>query len=226
METHDIQRVLRARYGGVEATDVLIQFARIELERPDALVWMQNGKFYEVYGDVARLLGRLLDLRVAEKPLMTGRSGQAIMLAMTGITIGSGREIDGEREGTIKARQLAEVITPGTVFDEDLLDDERRLLAAVDMSHERAALAIADVSTGVLWCQEWAGPDAHERLMDELARIGPAELLCDTDLPREDRDRIGIASGITRLEGERTQRHRALCDELRVTNSYNVGRLS
>ena len=34
---------------------------------------MQNGKFYEVYGDAARLLGRLLDLRVAEKPLMTGR---------------------------------------------------------------------------------------------------------------------------------------------------------
>ena len=69
------------------------------------------------------------------------------MLAMTGITIGSerehlvrllrmgyrvaiGREVDGERDGTLKARQLAEVITPGTVFDEDLLDDERRLLAA------------------------------------------------------------------------------------------------
>lgn len=49
MATHDIQRVLRARYGGVEASDVLVQFARIELERPDALVWMQNGKFYEVY---------------------------------------------------------------------------------------------------------------------------------------------------------------------------------
>ncbi len=243
MATHDIQRVLRARYGGVEASDVLVQFGRIELERPDALVWMQNGKFYEVYGDAARLMGRLLDLRVAEKPLMTGRSGQPVMLAMTGITIGSerehltrllrmgyrvaiGREIDGERDGTIKARQLAEVITPGTVFDEDLLDDERRLLAAVDMSHERAALAVADVSTGMLWCQEWAGSDAHDRLMDELARIGPAELLCNVDLPREARDRIGIASGITRLEGERAQRHRALCDELGVTNSYHVGRLS
>jgi hypothetical protein len=38
MATHDIQRVLRARYGGIEASDVLVQFARIELERPDALV--------------------------------------------------------------------------------------------------------------------------------------------------------------------------------------------
>jgi DNA mismatch repair protein MutS len=241
--THDIQRVLRARYGGVEASDVLVQFARIELERPDALTWMQNGKFFEVYGDVARLLGRLLDLRVAEKPLMTDRDGQPVKLAMTGITIGSerehlgrllrmgyrvaiGREIDGEREGTIKARQLVEVITPGTIFDEDLLDDERRLLAAVHLSHERTALAIADVSTGLLGCQEWAGSDAQDRLMDELARVGPAELLCDTDLPREDRDRIGSASGITRLEGERAQRHRALCDELGVANSYHVGRMS
>jgi DNA mismatch repair protein MutS len=242
METHDIQRVLRARYGGVEASDVLVQFARIELERPDALAWMQNGKFFEIYGDAARLLGRLLDLRVAEKPLVTGRDRQPVMLAMTGITIGSerehlarllrmgyrvaiGREIDGEREGTLKARQLTEVITPGAVFDEDLLDDER-LLAAVDLSAERVALAIADVSTGALWCQEWAGPDAHDRLMDELARTGPAELLCSTDLPRNDRDRIGIASGITRLEGERAQRHRALCDELSLINSYHVGRLS
>jgi DNA mismatch repair protein MutS len=169
-------------------------------------------------------------------------NGQPIMLAMTGITIGSerehlarllrmgyrvaiGREIDGEREGTLKARQLAEVITPGSVFDEDLLDDER-LLAAVDLSHERAALAIADVSTGALWCQEWAGPDAHDRLMDELARTGPAELLCNTDLPRNDRDRISSASGITRLEGERAERHRALCNELGLINSYHVGRLS
>ncbi len=243
MTSHDIQRVLRARYGGVEASDVLVQFARIELERPDALVWMQNGKFYEIYGDLARLLGRLLDLRVAEKPLMTGRNRQPLMLAMTGITIGSerehlarllrmgyrvaiGREIEGEREGTIKARQLVEVITPGTVFDEDLLEDERRLLAAVELNHERAALALADVSTGMLWCQEWAGPDARDRLMDELARVGPAELLCDSNLPREDRDRIGVASGITRLEGERAQRHRALCDELGLANSYHVGRLS
>jgi DNA mismatch repair ATPase MutS len=73
METHDIQRVLRARYGGVEASDILVQFARLELQRPDAIVLMQNGKFYEVYGDAARLMGRLLDLRVAEKPLMSGR---------------------------------------------------------------------------------------------------------------------------------------------------------
>ncbi|HET9222044.1 MAG TPA: DNA mismatch repair protein MutS [Roseiflexaceae bacterium] len=243
METHDIQRVLRARYGGIEASDVLVQFARIELERPDALVWMQNGKFFEVYGDAARLLGRLLDLRVAEKPLMTGRDRQPLNLAMTGITIGSerehlarllrmgyrvaiGREVEGEREGTIKARQLAEVITPGSVFDEDLLGDERRLLAAVDLGHERAGLAVADVSTGVLACQEWVGPDAHGRLFDELARIGPAELLCNVELPREDRDRIGAVSGITRLEGERAQRHRALCDELGVINSYHVGRLS
>ncbi len=92
METDTIQRVLRARYGGVEASDVLVQFVRIELERPDALAWIQNGKFFEIYGDAARLLGRLLDLRVAEKPLMTGRDRQPVTLAMTGITIGSERE--------------------------------------------------------------------------------------------------------------------------------------
>jgi DNA mismatch repair protein MutS len=243
MAPHDIQRVLRARYGGVEASDVLVQFARIELERPDALVLMQNGKFYDIYDDVARLLGRLLDLRVAEKPLMTDRSGQPIMLSMTGITIGSerehltrllrmgyrvaiGREIDGEREGAVKARQLVEVITPGTLFEEDLLGDQRQLLAAVEIGHQHAALAFADVSTGMLGCQEWTGAGAHDRLADELARLGPAELLCDADLPREDRDRLGLASGISRIEAERAQRHRALCDELGVINSYHVGRLS
>jgi DNA mismatch repair protein MutS len=243
MDTLDIQRVLRARYGGAAASDILVQFARVELARPDALAWMQNGKFFEVYGDAARLLGRLLDLRVAEKPLMTGRDGQPLMLSMTGITIGSerehlarllrmgyrvaiGREVEGEREGAVKARQLAEVITPGTVFDEDLLDDERRLLAVVDLGRERAALAAADVSTGLLWCETWAGPEAHARLLDALGRLGPAELLCNAELPREERARLGEASGITRLEGERAQRHRALCDELRLVNSYHVGRLS
>lgn len=243
MDTQHIQRVLRSRYGGVEASDVLVQFARIELERPDALTWMQNGKFFEIYGDPARLIGRLLDLRVAEKPLMSDRDGRPIPLAMTGIMIGSerehlarllrmgyrvaiGREIEGEREGTVKARQLAEVITPGTIFDEDLLGDERRLLAAVDIGHNYSGLAVADVSTGALWCDEWHGSDAQTRLFDELSRIAPAELLCSIALGREDRDRVGMASGITRLEGERAQRHRALCDELDLANCHHVGRLS
>lgn len=243
MENQTITRVLRARYGGAEASDVLIQFARIELERPDAIAWMQNGKFFEVYGHPARLLGRLLDLRVAEKPLMTGRDRQPVMLAMTGITIGSerehllrllrmgyrvaiGREVEGERDGTLKARQLCEVITPGSLFDEDLLDDERRLLAAVELGPEHASLAVADVSTGALWCHEWAGRDAHDRLLDELARTGPAELICNADLPRAERERIGLASGVSRLEDERIQRHAALCDELGLANSYHVGRLS
>jgi DNA mismatch repair protein MutS len=243
METNDIQRVLRARYGGVEASDLLVQFARIELQRPDALVWMQNGKFFEVYGHAARLLGRLLDLRVAEKPLMTGANRQPVMLAMTGVTIGSerehlgrllrmgyriavGREVEGERDGAIKARQLEAVITPGTLFDEDLLGDDRQLLAAVDLTPGLAGLAIADVSTGSLWCQEWAGADAHDRLLDELARTGPAELLCSANLPRELRQLLGAASGITRLEGERARRHQALCEELGIINAYHVGRLS
>jgi DNA mismatch repair protein MutS len=243
METHEIQRVLRARYGGAQASDILVQFARIELERPDALTVMQNGKFFEVYGDPARLLGRLLDLRVAEKPLMSDRNGQPVMLAMTGITIGSerehfqrllrmgyriavGREVAGEREGSVKARQLAEVLTPGTIFDEDLLDDERRLLAAVELGHERAGLAVADISTSALWCEEWAGPDAHERLLDELARLGPAELICSVDLARDERGRLAAASGITRLEGERIQRHQALCSELQLLSGHHVGRLS
>jgi DNA mismatch repair protein MutS len=142
-----------------------------------------------------------------------------------GYRVAIGREVDGERDGNVKARQLAEVITPGTIFDEDLLDDER-LLAVVELGHERAALAAADVSTGTLWCEEWAGPQAHERLLDELARLGPAEVICSADLPREERARIGGASGITRLEGERAQRHRTLCDELGVLNHYHVGRLS
>ena len=234
---------MRARYGGVEASDILVQFARMELERPDALVMMQNGKFYEVYGHTARLLGRLLDLRVAEKPLMTARNGQPLMLAMTGITMGSereplqrllrmgyrialGREVEGERDGSVKARQLAEVLTPGTIFDEDLLDDERRLLASVDLSKGWAALAISDVSTGMLWCEEWSGPEAHDRLWDALGRFAPSEVLCSIELGREERDMIAQASGISRLEGERILRHRSLCSELGIPNNYHVGRMS
>jgi DNA mismatch repair protein MutS len=239
----DIQRVLRARYGGLEASDIMVQFARIEFERPDALVWMQNGKFFEVYGDQAKLLGRLLDLRVAEKPLMTGRNKQPLMLAMTGIAIGSerehlsrllrmgyrvaiGREVEGERDGNVKARQLSEVITPGTIFDEDLLDEQRRLLASVTFGEQHAGLALADVSTGDLWCLEWQGDDAHAHLLDELARVAPAELLHNQQLDRELLDQLGQASGISRIEGERLQRHDALCEELKIPDSFHVGRMS
>src|SRR5256885_17219384 len=109
------------------------------------------------------------------------------MLAMTGIIIGGerehlarllrmgyrvaiGREIDGEREGTIKARQLTEVITPGSVFDEDMLDDERRLLTTVHFSHDRAPLAISHRSPGMLGGKQWPRSARTERLIDQMAR--------------------------------------------------------
>src|SRR5215217_5309101 len=91
METDTIQRVLRARYGGVEASDVLVQFARIERERPDALTWMQNGKFFEVYGDAAGTGALMHLLHVLSKvfPLTGALLAQYLIDMVSDIFVGN-----------------------------------------------------------------------------------------------------------------------------------------
>jgi hypothetical protein len=61
---------------------------------------MQNGKFFEVYGDAARLLGRLLDLRVAEKPLMIGRDRHPLCLAIGNAGMRTWLALHGQRYST------------------------------------------------------------------------------------------------------------------------------
>jgi DNA mismatch repair protein MutS len=76
-------------------------------------------------------------------------------------------------------RQVVRIITPGTVTDENLLEDRRdNFLMAIATHQEQIGLAVLDISSGRFFVEELHG---LEQLQTELERIKPAEILISED---------------------------------------------
>jgi DNA mismatch repair protein MutS len=118
------------------------------------------------------------------------------------------------------SRVVRRVVTPGTVIEPGLLLDKRNnYLAALVLDGERAGLAYADITTGEFATTQisapvgdgdaWSGKDggargagqggAWDRVLEELGRLSPAELLLPSQDPRW--TRRAAALGVPELSG-------------------------
>jgi DNA mismatch repair protein MutS len=167
------------------------QFLDVKEQYPEAIVFFRLGDFYEMFFEDAVLAARALDLT-----LTTRDKGRDDAVPMCGVPHHSARgyiakltdlghkvvicdQIEDARfaKGLVK-RAVVRVVTPGVMLDDDVLDPKAaRYLAAIVMG-PKPALAYLDVTTGEFRVTELASLAA---LGDELARVGPREVLIDGD---------------------------------------------
>ncbi|HEX5724233.1 MAG TPA: DNA mismatch repair protein MutS [Longimicrobiaceae bacterium] len=175
-----------------EDTPLMLQWRDVKSRHPDALVFFRVGDFYELFNEDAVEGSKLLDLT------LTSRNNGASRAPLAGIPahalegylrrlVALGRRVaicdqvedPALAKGLVK-REVTEMVTPGAVFADALLDARRNnYLAALagDAAGEGSVgFALADLSTGELSVRRvpW------EELPDALGAAEPAELL----LPR------------------------------------------
>ncbi len=91
---------------------------------------------------------------------------------------GGGKKATEDTSGGLVHREVARVVTPGTVVEPALLDDRRNnYLAALILEGNRAGLAYVDISTGQFAATQLDASDGGRAIAEELARLQPAELL-------------------------------------------------
>ena len=168
-------------------TPVRRQYLKIKEAYRDSIVLFRMGDFYETFDDDARLVASELDIT------LTGRSlGKNLRVPMAGVPAHSvdsylarlvkkGHQVaiceqlsdPAESKGLVE-RDVVRVITPGTVFEDSLLDQQaNNYLAAMSADGETVGLAYADITTG-----EFAATQMPiSQLPLELARISPAEII-------------------------------------------------
>ena len=232
-------------------TPAMRQYARFKKLHPECLLLFRMGDFYEMFDDdavsAAKAIGLTLTQRTSGIP-MAGVPFHQIdvyvrKLIAAGFRIAVCDQIQDPREAKgIIERAVTRVITPGTLVDENLLDDDQpNVLAAVcfppeapttrgsapSLSAQLAAVAIAELSTGALTVT--LVPAAQ--LADELARARVRELLypetADGKTPPRI-DQIARALGISTaaLPGWHFRPHEArqsLCELYRVQNLAGFG---
>jgi len=166
-----------------QLTPMMAQYRRIKSELPkDALLLFRLGDFYELFFEDAQLGAQLLNVALTKRGLipMCGIPFHAAN-AYIGRLLKAGRkvaicdQIEDARPGQLVKREVTQILSPGTHFDERMLAAERNnFLGAVYLVGDTYGLAFADLTTGDFLTTELIGATP---VLTELQRLRPAELI-------------------------------------------------
>lgn len=158
------------------------QYHALRRELPTStLLLFRLGDFYEMFGEDATEASRILNVALTKRGT-TPMCGVPYHAARSYIEklIGAGWRVAicdqvGEvTAGKLVRREISQVLSPGTLDDFGLDDRKPNFLAALNKSGDIHGLAYCDLSTGEFRLTEL---DSLPALLDELARVSPAEIL-------------------------------------------------
>lgn len=187
-----------------ELTPLMEQYTRIKSEHRGEVLMFRLGDFYEMFNEDAKEVSRLLNLTLTHKsdapmcgiPYHASKVYIARLLRL-GKKIAIAEQI-GEISpgGGLTERQVTEVITPGTVIDDDYLErGANNFLAAMSVTKGRAGFAYIDVSTSEFFATSFPASLMNENFRKELDRAAPKELL----LPESLRGNEAVQSAVSAL---------------------------
>ncbi|OHE61763.1 MAG: DNA mismatch repair protein MutS [Thiobacillus sp. GWE1_62_9] len=185
-------------------TPMMQQYLGIKAQHPDMLLFYRMGDFYELFYDDAEKAARLLNITLTTRGASAGSP-----IKMAGVPYHSAEQylarllklgesvVIAEQVGdpaTSKGpveRQVARIVTPGTLTDSGLLDETRDTLIL--------AVAPGAETLGVAWLNLAAGrfqvTEIHASALPALlARVRPEEILAPDDFALE-----GASCAVRRL---------------------------
>lgn len=193
-------------------TPMMRQYFGLKSQHPNQMLFYRMGDFYELFYDDAKRAAELLDITLTArghsggKPIpMAGipfhaaenyiarlvRMGESVVIAeQTGDPATS--------KGPVE-RQVARIVTPGTISDEAFLEEKRENLLLSVAHVQRKGLDVfgfsyLDMASGRFCVFE---VDGYEALASELQRLTPKEILVSEDFPA--RDAITLERGVSEL---------------------------
>src|SRR3954447_2713278 len=166
-----------------QLTPMMAQYRRIKSELPkDAILLFRLGDFYEMFFEDAQVAAGLLNVALTKRGVvpMCGVPFHAAnsyigRLLRAGRKVAICDQVEEARPGQLVKREVTQILSPGTHFDERLLTAERNnFLAAVTTAGKMFGLALTDLTTGDFKVTEVEGESA---LFTELQRLRPAEII-------------------------------------------------
>ena len=166
-----------------QLTPMMAQYRRIKSELPkDALLLFRLGDFYEMFFEDAKDGSQLLNLSLTARngvPMcglpFHAANGYIARILKTGRKVAICDQTEDAKPGKLVNREVTQILSPGTHFDERMLVAERNnFLAAVYPSGKIFGLALVDLTTGDFLTTEL---ESDAALLAELERLRPAEII-------------------------------------------------
>ena len=176
------------------ATPIRRQYLQIKRRFPDAIVFFRLGDFYETFDDDAHTVSRELDVVLTSRNVAKGQripmagvphhaaEGYIAKLISKGYRVAICEQTARQPINGLMPREVVRVVTPGTVVEPVLLDDNRNsFLVAVVLEGSQAGIAYADITTGEFATTQLSGEPIAPEVARELDRLGPAEVVLSDD---------------------------------------------
>jgi DNA mismatch repair protein MutS len=166
-----------------QLTPMIAQYRRIKGELPaDALLLFRLGDFYEMFFEDAQLGAQILNVALTKRGVVPmcgipfhAATGYISKLLKAGRKVALCEQLEEARPGQLVKREVTQILSPGTHFDERLLVAEKNnYLAAVYAAGKTFGLALIDLTTGDFRVTEL---DSEQGLIAELERVRPAEVV-------------------------------------------------
>ncbi|MBP0979336.1 MAG: hypothetical protein J6C55_01665 [Oscillospiraceae bacterium] len=188
----------------VNLSPMMRQYIEIKDKYKDYILFFRLGDFYEMFFDDAKVISKELELTLTGRdcgleqrapmcgiPYVSSESYISKLISKGyKIAICEQLEDPNETRGLVK-RDVVRVITPGTVTDGNMLDDERNnFLASIYFDDSGFGVCFCDVSTGEVFISDITNKesqkntDLERKLINELSSFFPCEILTNSKISK------------------------------------------
>ena len=174
-----------------EFSPMMQRYLETKKEYEDCILFYRLGDFYEMFFDDAITASRELELTLTGK--LCGQEERAPMcgvpfhaaetyiskLIEKGYKVAICEQLEDPKEAKgIVERGVIRVVTPGTVIESNLLDEKKNnYIMAIYKSGTFFGISVCDVSTGDFRTTQITEGNNFPKLLDEISRYSPAELV-------------------------------------------------
>ena len=176
-----------------ELTPMMQQYMETKNQYKDCILFYRLGDFYEMFFDDAITASRELEITLTgkncgleERAPMCGVpfhsvDGYLNRLVQKGYKVAICEQVEDPKlaKGIVK-REVVRIVTPGTNFNMQALDESKNnYIMCIVYMEDNYGLAVCDVTTGDYFVTEL---ENSRKLMDEIAKYSPSEIVCNESL--------------------------------------------
>lgn len=178
-------------------TPMMKQYMTLKNEYKDSIMFFRLGDFYEMFFEDAIIASRELEIALTQRGV--GMDKKAPMcgiphhvadtyiarLVEKGYKVAICDQVEDPAlaKGIVK-RDVVRVVTPGTITDNNVLDEKRNnFLVSIYFDNLGVGLSYVDNSTGEMFTTEFLGNknESYKFTLDELGKIYPSEIIVNKE---------------------------------------------
>ena len=178
-----------------KVTPMMSQYLEVKKEYMDCILLYRIGDFYEMFFDDGIIASQVCELVLTgkdcgldERAPMCGIPFHSVdsyipKLVSKGYKVAICEQLEDASlsKGLVK-RDVIRIITPGTVIESNMLDEKKNnYVASIYRKGLSYGFAYSDISTGEFYTTELDKDNSWQNLLNEIARIVPAEIVVNKE---------------------------------------------